>query len=124
MLKTVLFGLFLVGAPAHARSVFVNGVDISGSFDQSLKDVDVRIDHKGNIFISAPHYEVQEEDQFFPLSAVAPKNVPISSPKHRGPAPLHRASNSGAPTKPEENAGEVPKPSKPALGDNQALKVE
>ncbi|NBQ54208.1 MAG: hypothetical protein EBU49_11600, partial [Proteobacteria bacterium] len=67
-------GVFTVAATApaaYARNVFLNGVDVSSSRSQELRNVQVRINEKGDIFISAPHYQVTEEDFFTPLSRLA-----------------------------------------------------
>lgn len=56
---------------AFARNIFLNGVDVSSSRSQELRNVQVRINEKGDIFISAPHYQVTEEDFFTPLSRLA-----------------------------------------------------
>ncbi len=67
-------GVFAAAASApvaFARNVFLNGVDVSSSRSQELRNVQVRINEKGDIFISAPHYQVTEEDFFTPLSRVA-----------------------------------------------------
>ena len=56
---------------AFARNIFLNGVDVSSSRSQELRNVQVRINEKGDIFISAPPYQVTEEDFFTPLSRLA-----------------------------------------------------
>jgi hypothetical protein len=66
----VLFSIATFSASALARSVFLNGVDVSSSRSQELRNVQIRINEKGDIFISAPHYQVTEEDFFTPLSRV------------------------------------------------------
>lgn len=53
---------------AKQRSIFLNGIDISGAKHQILENVTVRIDGQGQIFIEAPHYEVNEESTYIPLS--------------------------------------------------------
>lgn len=50
------------------RNIFLNGTDISGSFNQELKKVEIHIDDKGDIYITAPHYQVFVEDHYLPLS--------------------------------------------------------
>ncbi len=67
-------GVFAAAATApaaFARNIFLNGVDVSSSRSQELRNVQVRINEKGDIFISAPHYQVTEEDFFTPLSRLA-----------------------------------------------------
>ncbi len=64
-------GVFTAAATtpaALARNIFLNGVDVSSSRSQELRNVQVRINEKGDLFISAPHYQVTEEDFFTPLS--------------------------------------------------------
>jgi len=63
------------------RNVFLNGIDISSAKSQDLKHVDVRISETGDIFLVAPHYQVNEEDSFVPLSRyVQGLNQPVHQP--------------------------------------------
>ncbi len=65
----ILFSLILpCTLLANQRSVFLNGIDISSAKHQILENVTVRIDGQGQIFIEAPHYEVNEESTYIPLS--------------------------------------------------------
>ena len=68
------------------RVIYLNGVDISSAKNQSLEQVNVRIDSRGQIYIEAPQYEVQQESTFVPLSRQTPQrpNLPV----HRSPGPL------------------------------------
>jgi hypothetical protein len=61
------------------RFVYLNGKNISALKDEVLENVTVRIDSQGNINISAPHYEVQEQTSFHPL---LPSELP-KFPKRR-----------------------------------------
>lgn len=64
-------GAMTTGAGSlFARSIFLNGIDVSSARSQELRHVQVRINERGDIFISAPHYQVTEEDFFTPLSRV------------------------------------------------------
>lgn len=49
----------LLPAPALARGVYLNGVNIEGVTQQKFEDVLVEIDEQGNIWITARGYEVQ-----------------------------------------------------------------
>lgn len=70
------------------RSIFLNGVDISGARSQELKNVDVVINEKGDLFIVAPHYQVNEEDTYVPLSKfVQGMNGPRHEPMKKLPPP-------------------------------------
>lgn len=69
----ILMRMFLalalgVATPALARTLYLNGTDISSARNQTLQGVNVRIDGGGNIFIEAPHYQVHEENTYTPLS--------------------------------------------------------
>lgn len=69
--------VFFTGVPvAEARNIYLNGVDVSSSRSQELRNVQVRINEKGDIFISAPHYQVTEEDFFTPLARVGAPPTP------------------------------------------------
>ena len=102
-LVTGLSVTVLVGAApaAQARNVFLNGVDVSSSRSQELRNVQVRINEKGDIFLSAPHYQVTEEDFFTPLSRLAPSQMaPNSIPAAEAPpvaaAPTAASSSAAA----------------------------
>jgi hypothetical protein len=62
--------------------MFLNGIDISGAKNQHLKNVDVMINERGDIFIIAPHYQVSEEDTYVPLSRYVQG---LSVPAHKPP---------------------------------------
>ena len=61
----------LFAAPAAAKGVFLNGVNIDGVTNQKFENVTVTIDDKGNVLITAKGYEVQTK-------AVAPKPTPTA----------------------------------------------
>lgn len=71
---------------ATVRSIYLNGVDISAAKNQNLEQVNVRIDTRGNIYVEAPQYEVQQESTFVPLSRQAPPHPNL--PVHKSPGPL------------------------------------
>jgi hypothetical protein len=73
------------------RSLFLNGVDISSARNQDLRNVHIKITENGDIFISAPQYQVTEEETFMPLSSYTSKSAP---PEHKAPQVLKDA---GAP---------------------------
>ena len=62
------------------RNIYLNGVDISSARSQELKNVDLVINEKGDLFIVAPHYQVNEEDTYVPLSKYAQG---MNAPKHQ-----------------------------------------
>lgn len=85
-LLVICFGFFLsqqnlMAASCTGRSIYLNGVDISGSQHQELQKVDIIINEKGDIYITAPQYEVYEEDHYLPLSRYLKSS---NTPEHRG----------------------------------------
>jgi hypothetical protein len=57
-----------IAGNASARSVFLNGIDVSSARNQTLKNVQIKINENGDVFIIAPHYQVNEEETYTPLS--------------------------------------------------------
>jgi hypothetical protein len=53
---------------AHGRSLYLNGQNISSAYGEQLNGVDLYIDDHGDIFISAPQYQVIQESTQRPLS--------------------------------------------------------
>jgi hypothetical protein len=102
-----------LSSPLRARDVYLNGTDISSAFNQHIKNADIRIDEKGTIYISAPHYQVKEQDTYLPLSKFFQETQP---PAHQNePKPLNTQSKetlrpSNAPT----NAAKAPTRPAPA----------
>lgn len=66
---------------AGNRSIFMNGVDISSARNQDLRNVHIRISENGDIFITAPQYQVTEEETYTPLSSYVPgQGRPVHQP--------------------------------------------
>ena len=57
-----------LASTALARSVYLNGIDVSSARNQTLKNVQIKINENGDVFILAPHYQVNEEETYTPLS--------------------------------------------------------
>ncbi|RZA27363.1 MAG: hypothetical protein EOP10_00255 [Proteobacteria bacterium] len=90
--RVSLIFLFAFGAQiarSETRSVFLNGVDISSTKNQSMQQVNISIDSQGNVYIEAPHYEAQQESTFVPLGRQG--SVTARIPQHRAPGPLPTA---------------------------------
>jgi hypothetical protein len=85
------------------RSIYLNGIDISSARNQDLRNVHIKISDGGDIYISAPQYQVTEEETFLPLSSYTSKS-PL--PEHKAPQAM------SAPKLPSENVEKSP--SKPA----------
>lgn len=90
---------FFWSLPSFAKSIFLNGIDISSASNQQMRGVDVRIDDKGHIYITAPHYQVIEEDTFTPLGIEVEKQ---KFPVHKKPQPI---------AKKDQKADEIAAPS-------------
>ena len=58
---------------SHNIRVFLNGQGINSVRNQTLENVNVRIAEDGNIYISAPQYEVNVEKNYRPL---IPQEIP------------------------------------------------
>lgn len=85
---TLFYCLLGFSQMLQARSIFLNGTDISSATNQEMKNVEVKIDAEGNIHMSAPHYQVIEEDQYSPLSRLVEG---VNKPAHKMPsAPMEK----------------------------------
>lgn len=85
------------------RSIFLNGIDISSARSQDLRNVHIKISETGDIFISAPQYQVTEEETFLPLSSYTTKQV---TPEHKPPQAMGTGTGSAAVAKaPTEGSG-------------------
>lgn len=73
--------VLLAPEAGHARSIFLNGVDISNARNQSLEGVDIRIDAEGNVFIIGNHYEIHQQQPLPPL--VPQTSLPRTPPPHK-----------------------------------------
>ncbi len=77
--------LCLAATPAaHARTVHLNGVDISAVRNQTFKGATVTIDKNGNVLIDAPGYKVEVVD---PPAASSSTTAPPKKNKG-GPNPM------------------------------------
>lgn len=100
-------------ATVGSRSIFLNGVDISSAKSQDLKHVDIHISENGDLFIIAPHYQVNEEDTYVPLSKYVQG---LNQPAHKAPQAIEagrtRELPSDAPGSSQllPKAGELPPP--------------
>lgn len=77
---------------AGNRSIFMNGVDISSARNQDLRNVHIRISENGDIFITAPQYQVTEEETYTPLSSYVPGQ---SRPAHQAPTAMGSDKSAG-----------------------------
>ncbi len=102
-----------VAATAGSRSIFLNGVDISSAKSQDLKHVDIHISENGDLFIIAPHYQVNEEDTYVPLSKYVQG---LNQPAHKAPQAIEAGRTRELPSDApgggqlQPKAGEVPPP--------------
>ncbi|MCX6126493.1 MAG: hypothetical protein NTV34_17295 [Proteobacteria bacterium] len=67
------------------RTIYMNGIDISSARNQDLRNVHIKIDEYGNLFVTAPQYQVTEEETFTPLSSYKHAS---ELPEHKPPQPL------------------------------------
>ena len=62
------------------RSVYLNNIDVTSATNQKLKNVNVTIDSKGNIYIEGSQYQVTLENSYTPLQK-APEKKKSPMPK-------------------------------------------
>ena len=79
--------MFFCSHILKARSVYLNGFDISSAYSQDLKNVNIHINERGDIFISAPHYTVNVEDSYMPLSRYHQQKESLS---HKDPKKIEK----------------------------------
>jgi len=124
MQKSVIFTLLFSGlsqpltAQTENRRIYLNGVDISSAKHQSLKQVDLRIDGQGNLFIEAPHYDVTEESTYIPLSSLATETA--SRPLHKSGGPLPKNLRAVEPIEPLQGLSKQAKPLKNLSDEEQS----
>ncbi|MDJ0761790.1 MAG: hypothetical protein QNJ97_02280 [Myxococcota bacterium] len=94
------FGLTLPTA-AVARSVYLNGADISAVRNQTISNATVTIDKDGNVRISAPGYKVEHID---PSAGAAASTREASKPNSRGGANPTLTEKYYLVTQPSENS--------------------
>jgi len=82
LIGLAMAGTLMGGENAAARSVFLNGIDISSARNQTLKNVQIKINEQGDVFLIAPHYQVNEEETYTPLSRYVQGS---SGPTHTAP---------------------------------------
>lgn len=94
LISVSLLSALLLPSSAIAKDVLLNGRDISSARNQEMKNVNIRIDDKGNIFIDAPHYKVHEEDTYSPLGHFMRDNAKENAgapPTHQAPQGINNA---------------------------------
>ena len=99
----------LFSTPVSARNIYLNGTDISSARNQELKNVRVIINEHGDVFLIAPHYQVNLQDSYVPLSKYMQG---VHSPKHKKPSMLSKdqakAMTMGAGKPVHKDPGEAP----------------
>ncbi len=57
------------------RSIYLNDIDVTSATNQKLKNVNVTIDSKGNIYIEGKQYQVTLENSYTPLQKTPKKKT-------------------------------------------------
>lgn len=115
MQQLILVLSTMISASIFARNIYVNGVDITSANNQEMRKVDVRIDERGDIHISAPHYVVHEQESYHPLSSQTMKSKPETTrPMHKTMAPLTTGRQSAVEQAPTSQEDAPASPGKPA----------
>lgn len=79
----VLFYATFSANASFGKNIYLNGIDISGARGQVMQNVNIHINENGDIMITAPHYQVNEEDNYMPLSRYVEG---LNKPHHKKPA--------------------------------------
>jgi hypothetical protein len=86
----LLLGL-LLSPVTFAGALYINGVRADAVRDMELKDVNIRVDGDGNVWIDAPRYSVevlQPGGQTAPAAPQAPTAPPAPMPPVVAPTPI------------------------------------
>jgi hypothetical protein len=87
--------LCLVAAPALAKSIFLNGVNIDGVTNQTFDGCTVAIDATGNVLITAKGYSVET---VAPATTPAPTTTATTTPAAPGTAATVKPSTNPPPS--------------------------
>ncbi len=93
MRQFFLIALFLVSPVAWGRNIFLNGKDVSSATGKKLEGVNISIAENGDVYISAPQYQVLEEVSYTPLSQGAKDSKAATLPESRGRSPSSHSSS-------------------------------
>ena len=88
------FVFFLISFTAFGKSVFLNGKDVSSATGKKLEGVNISIAENGDIYISAPQYQVLEEVSYTPLGQ-GKKDLSTPVPIAAGLSPNNRVGKFG-----------------------------
>jgi hypothetical protein len=78
-----IVALFMTSSESFARNVFLNGKDVSSAVGKKLEGVNISIAENGDIYISAPQYQVLEEVSYTPLGQGAKDSKASGTPESR-----------------------------------------
>jgi hypothetical protein len=122
MRQFFMIALFLVSSLALGRNVFLNGKDVSSATGKKLEGVNISIAENGDIYISAPQYQVLEEVSYTPLGQAAKDSKPAPMPQLRGrvPSSLSSSLTTSLPDAPASDmAKDIPLEEKPGSKTTQ-----
>ncbi|MFW7381654.1 MAG: hypothetical protein ACOH5I_22795 [Oligoflexus sp.] len=115
---SLCFSQRLTAQSSEPRRIFLNGVDISSAKHQLLKQVDIKIDGQGHLYIEAPHYDVTEESTYIPLSSLATESA--SRPRHKTPGPIPKSASTVDPIEPLQGLSKQAKPVRNLYNEEQS----
>lgn len=79
-----IVALFIISSESQGRNVFLNGKDVSSAVGKKLEGVNLSIAENGDVYISAPQYQVLEEVSYTPLGLGSKDSKSTSTPEARG----------------------------------------
>lgn len=121
MRQFFLIALFLVSPIAWGRNIFLNGKDVSSATGKKLEGVNISIAENGDVYISAPQYQVLEEVSYTPLGQGPKDTKAVAMPESRSriPSSLSSSLSSSLPDSPASDmAKDIPLEEKPGSKAN------
>ncbi|MEI8025872.1 MAG: hypothetical protein WCI18_05965 [Pseudomonadota bacterium] len=121
MRQFFLIALFLVSPVAWGRNIFLNGKDVSSATGKKLEGVNISIAENGDVYISAPQYQVLEEVSYTPLGQGSKDTKAAALPESRSriPSSLSSSISSSLPDSPASDmAKDIPLEEKPGSKAN------
>ena len=95
------------------RSVYLNNIDVTSATNQKLKNVNVTIDSKGNIYIEGKQYQVTLENSYTPLQK-APETKKMPRRKNKSQKTNNPTKNTQEKKEPASPFNEKGEPTAPA----------
>lgn len=116
MIRSISILMVLTPVSVFCQNIYVNGIDVSSAINQHLEKVDIHIDERGDVFITAPNYEVHEEVSYRPLNKAPADSATLlhQTAKELPPVPKEAKIDVKTPEQPRPTTAPVAVPTAPA----------